>query len=323
LLRYLKTTEEQVFELRYLHTADAAQVEVYVDAGGKGKATSGVVLLWSGIPLLTLSKTQGVVTLSTCEKELMAMVLAVKEGRFMQQVLAPMLKEGAEPNLLVHCDASSAISFTKKQGPGRMVHLDNTAMWLQEQVQRHNLRVKHCGTEDNLADIFTKIFKDVRQYQELCWKIGMRSSTWYQEDVAREHDSVSMVGGDPHADQRPIPSSKARARAAAARGETAGTYGVTVQSAQTVYAGGQHHYYHEQASGSRVPAPALHALAPHELPVELRLSPPTVRQCDYIVVLMQRRGWQREEWQAALQKVTTKAEASFVISSLLAGRDPR
>jgi hypothetical protein len=83
LLRYLKTTEGIVLELRFLPTADEAQVEVYVDAGGKGKATSGVVLLWSGVPLLTLAKTQGVTALSTCEKELMAMVLAVKEGRFM------------------------------------------------------------------------------------------------------------------------------------------------------------------------------------------------------------------------------------------------
>eukprot|EP00972_Heterocapsa_arctica_P108087 15918580-Heterocapsa_arctica.AAC.1 len=67
-------------------------LEVVTDAGWRGdehgRSTSGAVLSLSGWTLQTLSRTQSVVALSSCEAGLLAMSVGVGEAKLIQLLLS-------------------------------------------------------------------------------------------------------------------------------------------------------------------------------------------------------------------------------------------
>jgi hypothetical protein len=313
-LKHLKATQ---FDVLVLYHEDVGNtLKIWVDSSKPGRATTGAVVFWQGTMLESWSKTQGVVTLSTCESELIAMTSAAQEGRLLQQIMERVLHEPVP--LTVFSDSSSAEAFTKKLGVGRIRHLEIRELWIQEQVQKHGLKIQHCDGVSNLADIFTKGF-DVQRFLLLKEMIGMRSSV----TVAQLQDSINMVGqsGPSHSGAAASPQPSAKARAAAVRGETVHGYGST--AAATGHSTNIHVQVQMQVDSQqqqpRHRAPATEGAAPHTASLQERQSAPTVRQIDYLTVLLHRQGMPAERIQQVLREVRTKAEATILIARCLGG----
>ena len=72
-------------------------------------------------PIKFWSRTQGAVALSSAEAELIAMVKATSEGMGMVAIMA---EYGMEVSLTIKNDAVHAIGIVRRQGFGRIRHLE-------------------------------------------------------------------------------------------------------------------------------------------------------------------------------------------------------
>ena len=102
------------------------------------------------------SRTQDSVTLSSAEAELVALSKLAMEILGIRSMAAEWnLIDATKPSVL-WADASAALSIARRQGAGKMRHINVRTLWLQEkEVQKILSYVKIKG-EDNPADGLTK-----------------------------------------------------------------------------------------------------------------------------------------------------------------------
>ena len=106
--------------------------------------------------------------------------------------------------------------------------------------------------------------------------------------------------------QEPIPPRRtARERAAAVRGQSSGTY---VNAASAVI--------NVHGTGSEVP---VRAPADERATRSQEMSPPTIRQLDYIRTLASQCGLAQEQIQSLCTQIPSKALAGVVINRIRAG----
>ena len=165
LLRYIKGTQDYVLKLGDgIKGADADEVTVLVDANWaeapSRRSTSGGCVYYNGYLLLTYSRTQPVVALSTCEAELLALCTGTSEGKFVVSILHEMGVEDAHLRIL--SDSSAARAVVIRRGPGRMKHLDIRYLWMQEGYRNEEFQVAAISTANNWADALTKGFAGPR-----------------------------------------------------------------------------------------------------------------------------------------------------------------
>ena len=107
----------------------------------------------------TWSRTQDAVTLSSAEAELVALgklamevlgVRSMREAWTLSQVI-----QTSE----LYADASAALSIAKRQGAGKMRHINVKSLWLQEKTLQSILKYNEAKGEDNPADGLTKHVK--------------------------------------------------------------------------------------------------------------------------------------------------------------------
>ena len=104
----------------------------------------------------TWSRTQDAITLSSAEAELVAL------GKLAMEVLGVrsmceewhLLDAGQASNL--YADASAALSIAKRQGAGKMRHINVKSLWLQEKSLQSILKYNKVRGDDNPADGLTK-----------------------------------------------------------------------------------------------------------------------------------------------------------------------
>ena len=103
-----------------------------------------------------LERTQGSVTLSSAGAELVAL------GKLAMEILG--IRSMAEewkvtresvPSTL-YADASAALSIAKRQGAGKMRHINVKSLWLQEKSVQKVLSYEKIKGEDNPSDGLTK-----------------------------------------------------------------------------------------------------------------------------------------------------------------------
>jgi hypothetical protein len=191
LLRYLRGTQYYVMQLggsedvaraspgRTPGRAGDGQDEVVVIAdanwaeGPTRRSTSGGVVVFQGTILLTYSRTQPVVALSTCEAELLAISTAAQEGLFVKSMLQ---EAGVQATLRVRTDSSSAKAVAMRRGLGRMKHLDVRYLWLQDAFRAEMFSLDSVSSEKNIADALTKKFAGPR-HRYLTGLLGLRDKT--------------------------------------------------------------------------------------------------------------------------------------------------
>ena len=69
-------------------------------------------------------------------------------------------------------DSKSCLDFSRKEGMGRMKHLEIRHLWLRQALEDWNMTLSYIQSQHNPADLMTKQFTPNR-LQELRQKIGL------------------------------------------------------------------------------------------------------------------------------------------------------
>ena len=102
--------------------------------------------------LLHWSRTQQSVALSSAEAELNAMCKGGQEG-IAATVMAAEL--GCDKTLCMRTDASAAIGVIRRQGAGRVKHLQIKQLWLQEKARDEEIKFVKISRVVNFSDLMT------------------------------------------------------------------------------------------------------------------------------------------------------------------------
>ncbi|KHN46010.1 Retrovirus-related Pol polyprotein from transposon TNT 1-94, partial [Glycine soja] len=106
------------------------------------------------------SKKQTIVALSTCEAKYIAACVAACQALWLSSLLEELeVFTGEAVDLLE--DNKSTIDLAKNPvSHGRSKHIDTKCHFLKDQVSKGKIRLQHCRTEKQLADIMTKSLKN-------------------------------------------------------------------------------------------------------------------------------------------------------------------
>ncbi|KAG8493234.1 hypothetical protein CXB51_010575 [Gossypium anomalum] len=174
-LRYIKGT------LNYgLLFSKAAELRLkgYTDsdwAGSKDdmKSTSGYAFTLGSAMVCWSSKKQSLVAQSTAEAEYVAAASAVNQAIWLRKILADLnlIQEEATEIL---CDNKSAVAIAKNPVfHGRTKHFDIKLHVIREMEQACEIKLVHCNSENQIADILTKglgvsRFNKLRELMGVC-----------------------------------------------------------------------------------------------------------------------------------------------------------
>jgi hypothetical protein len=118
------------------------------------RSTSCGIHLVCGAFAYGSSRTQKVVSLSSCESELHAMVSTLCDGIFLRRCLE--FITGATIEHYLFTDSSSAKQLASRQGVGKVKHIAGKLLWVQDAVLHKQVALIQVPTLWNLSDIGTK-----------------------------------------------------------------------------------------------------------------------------------------------------------------------
>ena len=110
------------------------------------------------------SSTQASVALSSGEAEYYGLVRGVGLGLGIQSLYRDI---GLELGLRAWTDSSAAIGVAKRQGLGKLRHLECQSLWLQQRLRRGEFTLHKVAGETNPSDIFTKHLESQRKLDDL------------------------------------------------------------------------------------------------------------------------------------------------------------
>ena len=121
-----------------------------------GKSTSGGIIMIGSHLVKSWCRTQDSVTLSSAEAELVALGKLAMEALGIRTMCREwqLAAEGQASKL--YADASAALSIAKRQGAGKMRHINVKSLWLQEKAVQEELSYEKIRGEDNPSDGLTK-----------------------------------------------------------------------------------------------------------------------------------------------------------------------
>ncbi|KAK0587736.1 hypothetical protein LWI29_027914 [Acer saccharum] len=136
------------------------------------KSTSGYVFNVGSGAVSWSSKKQPVVALSTTEAEFIALCVAGCQTLWLRWMLKE-LKCSQEEGTVLYCDNNSAIALSKNPVfHGRSKHIRIKYHYIRDLVKDGEVVVKHCKTQHQIADIFTKALK-TETFVKLKEKLGV------------------------------------------------------------------------------------------------------------------------------------------------------
>lgn len=174
-LRYLKGTMDYGI---WYKRGGAGELLVYTDSDFAGdidsrKSTSGYVFLMDNADVAWLSKKQPIVTLSTTEAEYVAASVCACQAIWFKRILRE-LGYNVDGSTVIYCDNTSTIKLSKNPVfHGRCKHIGVRFHFLRDMVKDEEIQLEHCGSEEQVADIFTKplkreTFERLRDQLEIC-----------------------------------------------------------------------------------------------------------------------------------------------------------
>eukprot|EP00439_Symbiodinium_sp_Y106_P042989 s910_g5.t1 len=158
-LGYLQRTIDVNLEIEW----SGSPLTMYCDASyapQSARSHGGWVVLYGGIPLLWRSGRQQMVTLSTAESELLAILDGAIASKGVEAILGD-LGEVIEEKV-IKSDSTAALSISSGSSSWRTRHLKIKANWLHEQLDYGSFKAVHCPGERQLADMLTKALSSAR-----------------------------------------------------------------------------------------------------------------------------------------------------------------
>ncbi|CAE7831413.1 RE1 [Symbiodinium sp. CCMP2592] len=131
------------------------------------RSHGGWVVTYGGTPVVWRSGKQSMITLSTAEAELLAML----DGAVAMKGVEAILSDAGEQVMFrqIASDSTSALSISGGTSSWRTRHLRIKAGWLQEQLAQGLLETVHCPGERQPADLLTKPLSSARTDDLLRW----------------------------------------------------------------------------------------------------------------------------------------------------------
>ncbi|GMF43829.1 unnamed protein product [Phytophthora fragariaefolia] len=167
-LRYLQATKDYGL-VQDVSKGTSAELVIYADANyandpANRRSISGYVTILDGNVISYGSRKQEINAMSTCEVEYVAMPEAAKDILWLQGLC----KELAwlHPVPLMFGDNEGTIELSVKPGKhSKTKHIEKKYHMVRRNVELKRMSVKHCGTEDMIADIMTKA--PTRSYRDI------------------------------------------------------------------------------------------------------------------------------------------------------------
>eukprot|EP00253_Pinus_taeda_P018945 PITA_18945 len=158
ILRYVKGTKR----FGILYTASKCSYLLgYTDSDWAGsvddrKSTSGYVFHMGSGAISWASKKQPIVALSTAEAKYVTATVVACQAVWMRWMLRSLCQE-QEKGTVIFCDNSSVIVLSKNYVfHKRTKHIDTKFHYIRELVSNGEIVLKHCRTQEQVADILTK-----------------------------------------------------------------------------------------------------------------------------------------------------------------------
>jgi hypothetical protein len=171
-LKYLAGSQDVT--IRYSRSPGSPNTLVgYCDSDYAGctdsrRSHTGFVFLLNGGPIAWQSKRQDLVTRSSTEAEYVALSTAGSTAIHLRRLLEDLGYPQKEATV-IHEDNYGCICLTRTRAINqRTKHIDVRFHWIREAVERGDLYIQQCGTNDQAADILTKplsapVFKAARE----------------------------------------------------------------------------------------------------------------------------------------------------------------
>lgn len=158
--------------------------ETFADADwGKsaGRSTSGVIVMVAGAPIVASSEVQDTTALSTGAAEMIALSDGARASIEILQTLRAIDFPGLTTvPIVLNDNTSTVIAATRYDWNGRFRYLGIRHRFVLDAVEKNYVRVQQVRTDQQAADIMTKIIKDRRTFHRLLSLIGITDN---QPDV--------------------------------------------------------------------------------------------------------------------------------------------
>jgi hypothetical protein len=131
------------------------------------RSTAGYMFFINNAPISWCSKKEQVVALSSCEVEYIAASMCATQAIWLKTLIEEVTGVDSEA-VTIKVDNVSAINLAKNPiSHGRSKHIELRYHYLRYQVAKGLIRLEHCRSEVQIADILTKsvqveVFKRLR-----------------------------------------------------------------------------------------------------------------------------------------------------------------
>ena len=176
IVRYIKGTIN--YGIKYSHFQNF-KLHGYSDSDWAGsiddmRSTTGFCFNFGSGMFSWSSKKQDVVAQSTAEAEYVAATAAVNQAIWIRKILADLHMKQNEPTQ-IYVDNQAAISISNNPVfHGRTKHFKIKLYFLREVQREGEINLLCCRTEDQVADVLTKVLSKAR-FEALRDKLGLYS----------------------------------------------------------------------------------------------------------------------------------------------------
>jgi transposase InsO family protein len=180
IMRYLKGTLDFKLCLGGKHVT----LRGYCDADWAGdtndrRSTTGYVFFVGNGAISWNSKRQPTIALSTTEAEYMATSQCTKEALWLRKLLDD-VGYVQDKATLIMCDNQGSIALAKNPTHhSRTKHIDIQHHFIREKLEKEEIELKYCPTEDMVADVLTKALAKER-HQTLTKAMGLKTLDYSQ-----------------------------------------------------------------------------------------------------------------------------------------------
>ena len=155
-LRYLKGTKQMGINFSGNGKLYGAVDSDWGMCPDTSKSTSGFCFWFAGGPISWQSRRQKVVADSSTEAELRAAHYAVRECKWLRDVLSDLGELESEPTIIFE-DNQGLLKITENtQALDRCRHVSRQANSLRESILHKIVKLEYIASKENPADIFTK-----------------------------------------------------------------------------------------------------------------------------------------------------------------------
>ena len=124
------------------------------------KSTSGYVFMFGGGPICWSSKNQAAIALSSTEAEYQGAANACIQVVWLQGILSK-FDLGSTLSIVLFCENKSAIKIsTDPVTRQRTKHVEIHMHYIKDLVHDRTIIMQYCPTDEQIADMFTKIFSE-------------------------------------------------------------------------------------------------------------------------------------------------------------------